>query len=184
MNWQSLPWAELTIGLPLVGAGVAGLARDRDGAWRASVGFALAALAASIVAGVAFATQTGERLDPFSALGRPLFAVDRLSASLLPMSALITFLTVLSAPRSEGTRFTYARLLSGEAVQLAAFATADPWLLVSLLSLRALPTLLALIARRKPIRVYVLHVGLYAGLLLAGWRRWGRGRWRRRRVCC
>src|SRR5262245_60752511 len=169
MNWQSLPWTELTIAVPLVGAGFVAMTRDRDAAWRMCLGFTLAALGFSVLPWLALTTNgSAQRWDPFTSFGDPLFAVDGLSAPLLPLVALLTFLTVLSSPRSEGTRITFGCLLAGEAVQLALFACSEPWLLAALLSLGALPPLVALALHRKPIRVYALHLGLFVALLLFG----------------
>src|SRR5262245_11707195 len=126
MNWNSLPWIELTIALPLVGAIVAATARDWEAAWRRSLGIALAALTTSVMPWLAWKADGGlHRWDPFAWIGVPLFAVDDLSGPLLPLVALLHALTLLATPRNKGTRTSFAVLLTGEAVLLATFACKD-----------------------------------------------------------
>lgn len=168
MNWNELPWTELTIALPLVGAGFAATARDWEGAWKRSLGFVLLTLACSVMPLLAFEADGGQgRWDPFASmgLGAPLFAVDGLSAPLLPLVALLHALTVLATPRTKGTRTSFVVLMAGEAIQLATFACAEPLPLMALLALGMVPPAFELAVRRRGVRVYALHAGLFVALM-------------------
>lgn len=171
MTWQSLPWAELTVLVPLIGAVAVGLLRDPAAAGRLTLGVTLAALGCSFMPWAALAAGgTADRvalLNP--ATGRPLLAVDGLSAPLLPLVALLHVLTVLSTARVKLNRMSLTGHLVGEGVRLATFACVDPWPLVGLLVLGTVPPFVELVERGKPTRVYVLHMALFVGLLAAGW---------------
>jgi NADH-quinone oxidoreductase subunit M len=95
--------------------------------------------------------------------------VDELSAPLLPLVALLHFLTALATARTKMARFSFAWMLVGEAVRLAWFACTDPWLLVGLAVGASVPPVFELSNREKPTRVYVLHMGAFVALLIAGW---------------
>jgi NADH-quinone oxidoreductase subunit M len=60
--------------------------------------------------------------------------------------------------------------LTAEAIHVAKFACKEPAILVALLAIGALLPLAELINRRRPIRLYALHLTLFIGLLLVGWR--------------
>lgn len=171
MNWLSLPWAELTVAVPLVGAVVVGLIRNPAAAGRWTLGFSLVAFACSVMPWVVL--QVGPpavRWDPIAEwLGRPLFTVDGLSAPLLPLVALLHVLTVLATARVKMNRMSLTGHLAGEAIRLATFASLEPWTLIACLVLGTIPPYLELVQRRKPTRVYVLHMALFVGLLVAGW---------------
>ena len=161
MTVLSLPWAWLCVAVPLAGAVGVLLLRDPVAAWRWGVGVATAVLAASLM--------------PWLALraGVPpggWFAVDELSAPMLPVVALLHLLTLASTARVELDRTAVAGLLAGEGLRLAMFAAAPtaPWILVLFLALGTLPPLVELQRRRQPTRVYVVHMGLFVALLAAG----------------
>jgi NADH-quinone oxidoreductase subunit M len=58
--------------------------------------------------------------------------------------------------------------LASEALTLATFSCQKPWLLIVLLVAGVVPPLLELRARRKPLRVYCLFMGLFVALLVGG----------------
>jgi NADH-quinone oxidoreductase subunit M len=95
--------------------------------------------------------------------------VDEFSATLLPAVALLHFLTALATARTKMARFSFAWMLAGEAVRLAAFACVDPWLLIGLLTVGTVPPFFELRGRGKPTRVYLLHMGAFVALSVAGW---------------
>ncbi|MFO0796940.1 MAG: proton-conducting transporter membrane subunit [Gemmataceae bacterium] len=160
MTWLSLPWADLTVAVPLVGAAVVGRVADIGVAGRWCLGFSLATLGCAVLAGLAFAA---------GATGTGLFRVDELSAPLLPLVALLHVLTVLATARTKMNRVSFTGHLAGEAVRLATFATVEPWPLIALLSAATVLPFVELVKRGAPTRVYVLHMALFVGLLTAGW---------------
>lgn len=176
MTHLHLPWLELSILVPLAGWLCVGRIRDPHRASRWAAGFTGATLACTLGAAVDFffSHAHGEAGDPwdflYDGLGtRRLFVVDELSAPLLPLVALLHFLTALATAKTKMRRFSFASSLSTEAVRVAMFASREPWLLIGLLILGAIPPFFELRSRGAPTRVYTLHMGLFAVLLVLGW---------------
>ncbi|HVK19687.1 MAG TPA: proton-conducting transporter membrane subunit [Fimbriiglobus sp.] len=173
MSFASVPWLELAVFVPLAGAPLVGRVRDPLAASRWCLGFAAVALACASAAwaGVAFDLAPGgagpNDLLPLL-LGARVLSLDALSAPLLPLVALLHFLTALTTARTKMTRFSFAWLLAGCSLRLATFGCAGGWALGVLLALNVLPPYFELRRRGRPTRVYVLHMGLFVGLLFAG----------------
>ena len=148
-----VPWLELAVVLPLAGAACMWFARD---VWRNAVGFAAGALACAAAA-LAYPPSTAGGL-----------ALDVLSGLLFVVVAALHFLTALATPRAEATRAGLSCLLAGEAFQLAAFASRDPWAIGVLLALGTLPPYIALLARGRPTRAFAAHMALFVALLFVG----------------
>jgi NADH-quinone oxidoreductase subunit M len=169
----TLPWLEAAIAIPLIGAVVVGRVRDPYRAARLGLWIAMVVLACSFLAAFTFATGTelaGRTLDVQSRLfGVRLFHLDELNASLIPTVALLHFLTALATAHTKMRRFSLPWSLASEAVALALFSCTDPWTLVFLLTVGTVPPVFELLNRGKPIRVYVLHMGLFVAMLVAGW---------------
>ena len=171
MNLHLFPWVEVAVFLPLIGTILVQFVRQTETAW----GIALAVTALSFLAGIlAWVTlQSGGSLPENHLsqiiLGQPLLTVDSLSAPLLPLVSLLHFLTILTTARVKMNRMSFTGHLAGESIRLATFACISPWPLIGLLVLGALPPLLELRWRRKPFRVFLLHMLLFAVLLITGW---------------
>ncbi|MFO0917458.1 MAG: proton-conducting transporter membrane subunit [Planctomycetaceae bacterium] len=103
-----------------------------------------------------------------SILGRELLELDDLSAPLFPLSALIYFVTLLVTLRTKMKRFSFAGALVSASLTLATVACRIPWGIIGLLSAGTVLPYLELRSRRQPTRVYVLHMALFAGLLVVG----------------
>jgi NADH-quinone oxidoreductase subunit M len=166
MSFWDVPWLELAAVVPAAGALVVSRVRDPVRAFRCGLGFTAAALACAALAGVRF--YAGRTAPPPPA-GRPLFALDELTAPLVVLVALLHFLTALATGRTKMRRFSLAWSLAGEATRVAIFACQDPWALIGLLAAGAVPPFFELANRGRPTRVYVLHMGLSVGLLTLGW---------------
>src|SRR5215471_6370689 len=98
MNPFTIPWAELTILIPVVGAVCVGRIPDVLSASRWSLFFTGTDLACALMAmaGV-YATPPAGRYDLFPRVaGQPVFGLDELSAPLFPLVALLHFLTALA----------------------------------------------------------------------------------------
>ena len=91
------------------------------------------------------------------------------SRPLLPLVALLHLLTALATARTKMARFSFAWMLGGESLRLAAFGCMDPWILIGLLALGTVLTYAELVRRQKPSRIYALHMGLFVFCLGAGW---------------
>jgi NADH-quinone oxidoreductase subunit M len=172
MNLFELPWLELSMLVPLVGAVWVGRVRDPNAASRWCLAFA------GLTLGCTVAVWAGHEFGPASAapgamtagvLGRAALGVDDLSAPLLPIVALLHFLTALATARTKMERFSFAWLLAGESLRLAMFGCRDDGMLVALMVANVVPPYFELTRRRQPTRVYLLHMGLFVALLIGGW---------------
>jgi NADH-quinone oxidoreductase subunit M len=115
------------------------------------------------------ASRAHDRWDLFVLLGHgPVLVIDELSAPLLPLASLLYFLTNLATLRTKVREFSFARSLVREAILLGTLSTTRPWLIVVLLVLAVLPVYTELRRARRSTRVYLIHMGLFAGLLFAG----------------
>jgi NADH-quinone oxidoreductase subunit M len=173
MTLWDVPWLELSIALPLLGAVWVSRFRAPVRAFGWGLAFSAATLACALLACLGF--YLGGLRPPEAwgvqshLLGRQWFAVDELSAPLVVMVALLHFLTALATGRTKMRRFSLSWSLASEAIRIATFATAVPWLLIGLLIICVVPGYVELVNRGKPTRVYVLHMALFAALLVLGW---------------
>jgi NADH-quinone oxidoreductase subunit M len=169
-----LPWLEFAIVTPLVGALWVARQRDAELAQKHSLIFSGSALAFALGAWLDFGTlHTFEAHDRWS-IGWHIaniepFVIDELSAPLLPMAALLYFLTSVATLRTKVRRFSFAGMLVAESILMSTFSTRNPWAIIALLAAGALPPLFELKARRRPIRVFAIHMGLCIAMLAIGW---------------
>lgn len=155
-------WFELTLALPLAGALAVTFIQPATLAARWALGFLLATLASALLVTGCF---DGVRLA-----GPPGFAVDALAAPLLPAFALLHLITLLGTAKSRISSPFCTRLLLAAFVHAAALTCNHAGGLVALLLLGAILPLWDLWDRARPVRGYVLHMLLFAGLLFVGWR--------------
>ncbi len=172
MNVFAFPWLELSLAIPLVGAACLWIVRDTQSAYRWCLVFAGATLGCAVAACTEYYTgqsslATPRELEDYS--GPPILAVDELSAPLLPLIALLHCLIALATARTKMGRFSFAGLLAGGAVRLAACVCVAPWPLVGLLALDAAPPFFEIRRRGRSSRLYAIHAGLFGALLVAGW---------------
>ena len=66
-------------------------------------------------------------------------------------------------------RFSFSWSLAAEAIQMATFATKEPWPLIALLAASTVPPYVELLNRGRRARLYVLHMALFVVLLVFGW---------------
>jgi NADH-quinone oxidoreductase subunit M len=174
MNPLQLPWLELAIAVALVGAACVSRIREPARAYRWGVAFTGMSFACSVLAWLAFylvgptapAPQYSFQLRLF---GRQLFALDDLSAPLVPAIGLLHLLAAVTTARTHKRRFSFTWSLAAEAIGLATFSTREPWPLIALLAISTVPPYVELVNRRRPTRLYVLHMALFVGLLVLGW---------------
>ena len=169
-----LPWNEISIIVPLIGALFVSRIRDPNLACRCCLVFAAATFGCTFLTWLGFYIRHSVNVTPRWELmrelfGRQFFTVDNLSAPLVPMVALLHFLTTLATARTKMGRFRFASSLASEAIVIATFSANDPWLLIGLLAIGTVPPYLELLHRAKPTRVYVLHMGLFIALMVTGW---------------
>jgi NADH-quinone oxidoreductase subunit M len=174
MNPLPLPWLEVALGVALVGSVLISRIRHPERAYQWGVAFTGLALAASLLAWLSFATGGAVPLSPRYSIqpflfGRQLFALDTLSAPLVPAIALLHLLAAVATARTHMRRFSFSWSLAAEAIRLATFTTKEPWLLIGLLAAATVPPYIELLYRGRPTRLYVLHMSLLIGLLVFGW---------------
>ncbi len=174
MNELLLPWLELSILLPLIGAALVSRIRDMEQARRWAVAFTGAALVCTLAAWLDFlrlhTSSAHDHWDFISPLfGREILAIDHLSAPLAPLAALLYLLTTIATLRSKLRRFSFTWALISESLLLAALSCREPWAVITLLSLSTVPMFLELRIRKKPTRVFVVHMGLFILLMVVGW---------------
>jgi NADH-quinone oxidoreductase subunit M len=174
MNSLHLPWLELSVLVPLVGALWVSRLRVADTARKWSVLFAGVTLACAFGTWQDFAATRGaEAADSYSPLanlfGRDFFVIDELNAPLLALSAFIFLMTALATPKTKMRRFSFTWALVSEAILLATFACKEPWGVIALLALGTLPPYFELRARHRPTRVFAVHMALFVFLMVAGW---------------
>lgn len=173
MSVLHLPWLELCILLPLSGALWVGRTRDADRARRHSVVLKTLILLCAVGAWQDFeslhAFEAHDRFDVVSRFcGNDALVIDELSAPLLALAALLHLATAVATLRTKVQRFSFSASLFGEAILMATFSCRSPWGLVALLAAGTIPPYLELKARNCPTRVYLIHIGLYVGMLVAG----------------
>ncbi|HVX14733.1 MAG TPA: proton-conducting transporter membrane subunit [Pirellulales bacterium] len=174
MNPLHLPWVELAIGATIVGSASVTRIREANFAHRCALGFTSLSLLCTLLAWLAFYLDTPPDLLARHSLQARLFGsqplrLDALNAPLLPSVALLHFLTALATPRTHMRRYSFSWSLAAEAVRLAAFSCQQPWGLVCLLTVATAPPYVELLHGRRPIGVYVLHMSIFAALLILGW---------------
>jgi NADH-quinone oxidoreductase subunit M len=172
MNELHLPWLELAIAIPLIGAALVARLRDAEAARRWSLVVCAATFACTAAAWIDFAwihAPLAHDPGPFGTLLNEFLEMDPLSAPLLPLAALLYLLTAIATLRTKVRRFSFASSLLSLSIVLATLACRDPWGIIGLLAVGTVPTYLELRARHKPTRVYLLHMGLFLVLLVVGW---------------
>ncbi len=173
MNELHLPWLELCILVP----GLASLwvSRLQDATQARSAGLAVAAttvllaLAGWIDYETLFSFEAHDHWDVVKSLiGREEFVIDKLNAPLMPLTALLFFLTMLATPRVKFGRYSFAMSLLSLSSTLAVLSCKETWLLVGLLVINTIPMYLDLVARKSVTRVFIFHIGLSLILLILG----------------
>ncbi len=174
MSLLQLPWLEWAILLPLLGALCVSRLRDALTAFRWGLFFIGGTLLSAAMACLAYYnlppnTPVLWQLEPML-FGTTYLSLDGLSAPLLPLAALLHFLTALATARTKMRRFSLTWSLASESIRLAVFATPreHPWVIVGLLAVGTLPPLAELFNRNKPVTVYALHMALFVVLMVMG----------------
>ena len=169
-----LPWLEMAIAAPLLASLWAVLSRDPDRVRQITIigsGLALVfALGAWEDFSLLRAFEAHDRWDFVSRIFGPnVVLIDELSAPLLPLTALLFFLTSFATLRTKVRRFPFAGNLVLESLTLATLACREPWAIIVLVSLQVLPLWFDLRSRGQCTRVFGIHMTLFVGLLVGSW---------------
>ncbi len=168
------PWMEFAILLPLLGAIWLHWVTDREFARKCTMVFCTLTFFLALAEWIDFSTLgTFRAHDHWDLLAlifhREIFFVDELSAPLLPLGALVYLVTILSTLRTKIGRYSFSWMLFGESILLATLCCGASWMLVFLLIVATIPPYVEMRKRERCTKVYLLHMGLFAGLLLLGW---------------
>ena len=174
MSELHLPWLELCVLVPLLGALWVFRYRDPADAHPIAVGFSLATLLLATGAWFDFIyMRASVAEDKFHfmtrLLGREYFQLDEISAPLLPLGALLFSLVMIATVRSKARRFSFFWTLLSEAIVLATFASKEPWLVISLLTLATLPPYFEMRSRGRATGMYVFYMALFIVFMIVGW---------------
>ena len=169
----AIPWLELAIVLPLIGSLILGRMRDPHRIWQLGLAILSATLCGTLleIAAYAGASARVERIwNPQEVLfGTVIFRLDGLNSPLLPTVSLLYLLTLLATSGTKLARFSAPWSLLTLGLQLATLSCFDSWTLVVLLILASVRSFAELMSRGKSTRVFVVHMGVFAVLLLGGW---------------
>jgi NADH-quinone oxidoreductase subunit M len=171
MTLLSLPWLDLALAIALAGAlGVSWL-RNPHQAFRWGLmltgGVFVCTFLAWLGSYLGIDPEPGWSLQHLL-LGRQFLEIDELSAPLIPVVALLHFLTVVATARTKMRRFSVSWSLAVELLCLATFACKDPLPLIALLAAGTIPPYVELTNQHKPTRVYLLHAAVFLAFLGVG----------------
>ncbi len=168
-----LPLIEAAILFPLIAALIVSQVKRPDVARRWSLIASCLALACTTFAwqdflglGVPIAHDHWNLTERL--IGQDIFAIDYLTAPLLPSVSLLFVLTILSTLRTKIRRFSFAWTLLAMSLTQATLCCQDSWGIISLLALSTVPPYFELKSRGKSTRIYVIHMAAFVGLMVFG----------------
>lgn len=164
MNILSCPWLEAAILLPLLGIVPLFVIRKPEDSCLYSLIVTAGTLLCAMAAWLGFHFDT----SLLWTYDHDTFRLDTLSAPLFAVVALLHFLVVLATARTKMPRVSFLWLQIGLSVRLATFSCVARWPLVALLLASAALPLPELLWRKQSPRLYLLHMGLFALLLILG----------------
>ncbi len=173
MSIWEVPWLECAVATAVAGSLSVSRMRQPIRTFRVGLAFTGATLACAVLAWLAYQSGMAATEEACSAqftlFGRRVFALDPLSAPLVPLIAGLHFLTALATGRTIMRSFSLTWSLAALALRLAIFSCRETGPLVGLLAVETLPPLLELRNRGQSTRVYLLHMALFVGLMIIGW---------------
>lgn len=174
MKELHLPLLEISIFLPLIGALVCVFISNRRVAQRFAIVVSSATMICTLCEWYDFwSLHTFEAHDHWDLVRwlvrQNLFVIDELNAPLLPLTALLYLMTIVSTLHTKLGRFSFGLTLVSESLTLGTLSCHEPWALVTLLCLACIPPGIELYRRGAPIRLFSIHMGLFVCMLLVGW---------------
>ena len=174
MTELHFPWLEVSIVVPLIGALWIHWTGEGEQARKHATIFCFITLLFATGEWLDFTTlKVFEAHDHWDLVQwlfhRDILVVDELSAPLLPLSALIFLVTILSTKGDKTQRLSFPTALISESIVLATFSCRGSWTLILLLALATIPPWMEMRRRQRCTRVYTLHMGMFVVLLATGW---------------
>jgi len=174
MRELTLPWQELSVLVPLIGAIAVRFLNDSDRAYRCSVALCSLTLCFAVGEWIDFGMlHAFEAHDHWDFLKyvfhADVFVIDELNAPLLPLAALLYLMTVLSTLRTKMNRFSFSSTLFSEAILLATLSCRHPLVIIGLCAVAIIPPWLEIKSRGHCTRVFGIHMSLFVVMLFGGW---------------
>lgn len=175
MSELHFPWLLIAVLVPLLGALYVSRVTEPETAHRLATLHAAVTFVCAVGAWLNFlllgAPEAPDHWNPFLHLGwqRDVFVMDNLNGPLVPMAALLYLATILATLRTKVQRFSFSWTLISESMVLAMLSCSESWAVITLLALSTIPPYLELKSRRRPTRIYTLHMTLFVILLVVGW---------------
>lgn len=174
MTELHFPWMELAIVMPLLGALAIRWLGDRELARYLTLSVCTLTLVCTVGEWVDFAYlgkfEAHDHWDMIAyVFHADVFVIDELSAPLLPLGALIYLVMILATVRTKAGRFSFSWALVSESLLLATLSCRASWVLIGLLIVAVFPPWIEMRKRGRCTRVYMLHMGIYAALLVVGY---------------
>lgn len=168
-----LPWLECAATAPLLCSLILLFVRHPDRARAICLAGCTAALICSLGEWADFESlDTFEARDRWDTLqthwGVEAFVIDEFSAPLPALTALLFVTTVATTLKTKIRRFPFAATMFSESVLLTASACRDPRIIVGLMVISCFPPWFELRRRGRHTGVFIFHMGLSAGLMIAG----------------
>lgn len=171
MNLLSLPWIEISVLIPIIGAIFVRAFRTTPRAYAWTIFCTGCAFVSSMIAWGDFAGGHAEDLRHLSErlFGKAIFGLDELNAPLVPLTALLHLFTLLCTAKVKMNRMSFGGHLVAESLMLATFACREPLPLLILLALGTLPPLVEMFHRGNSTSMFAAHGILFIVLTFAGW---------------
>ncbi|NQV25998.1 MAG: oxidoreductase [Rhodopirellula sp.] len=168
-----LPWLELSVLIPLIGAICVSLVKNQGTSRLYCIAVCTLTLTCAIGEWIDFSTlgefEAHDHWDTLTQIfHKDVFVVDELSAPLLPLGAMLYLMTVMTTLRTKVNRFSFGWTLFSEAILMATLSCREPWFIVGLMSLATVPPWIEMRMRKQSTRFYCLHMGLFVLLLCTG----------------
>lgn len=173
MSELHLPWLELSLILPLIGAIWVRFAANPQAARLRAVVITAVTLMMTLGEWRDFASlhtfEAHDRWDIIELLfHKDVFIVDELSAPLIPLVAGLFFLTTFATLSRKTERFSFGAALIQESLVLALFFCRDPWFVILLMTAAMVIPFRDLQRRQRSARLYVVSAFAIVLLLVAG----------------
>lgn len=164
----TVPWYEICALIPAFGALL--LWRRSDPARALQLCMWFSGLTLAMATFLYLASVPGDTSWLGIPFGRSLIHIDAFSGPLLPLTALIYFVTLLATVGHKSHNFSFSGALLGESIALLTISTDTTWWMVLLLCAGVVPTWFELRSRGCSTRIYTIHqIAFVSCLVLGGW---------------
>jgi NADH-quinone oxidoreductase subunit M len=173
MTFSSIPWLELAILIPMIGAVWLVFVHEHDTARSHQLTFSWGTF---ICSSMAWLLSGGVPVSPIRSepermmsLTYGFFAIDDFNAPLIPLAALLWLMTALGTLGTKPRQFSFSGNLLSEAVAIATLSCTNAWGIILLLGLAVIPPYFDFRVRGNSPRVFLIHMLSSLGMITLGW---------------